>query len=266
MTWGHDNAGLAGLTAAANGNPNTRVPQVWSVSENGTVGTVTLRLTKSAVPAGVNLLYVSSLSTFPNGSITLYPLTDDGTYLSTTLDLNDGEFFSFGAVFADLSLTKTASSSVVTQGNTFVYTLAVTNNGPSSVSGVVVTDSLPADVTFVSAIPNDYDSSAGLWTNINLGVGVSTNLQITVTASGDGLVVNSAMVVLNGESDTNTADNTSSAIIGIAGPENCTNGFDDDLMGMLMGLIPIARWLLPVPFLSLRLLRVFKTVSFLRLM
>jgi uncharacterized repeat protein (TIGR01451 family) len=54
---------------------------------------------------------------------------------------------------ADLSIQKTGSTTpVVPGGSSFNYSLKVTNNGPSdSVGGIVVTDSLPADVTFVPA-------------------------------------------------------------------------------------------------------------------
>ena len=36
-------------------------------------------------------------------------------------------------------------------GANLVYTITATNNGPSDATGVMVVDTLPADVTFVSA-------------------------------------------------------------------------------------------------------------------
>src|SRR4029077_16951083 len=50
---------------------------------------------------------------------------------------------------ADLAITKTGPASVVA-GTNVVYTITVTNAGPSSAEGVVVSDATPAGLTFVS--------------------------------------------------------------------------------------------------------------------
>jgi len=50
----------------------------------------------------------------------------------------------------DLSVTKSGPASI-NVGATFAYTIVVTNTGGSNATGVVVTDALPAQVTFVSA-------------------------------------------------------------------------------------------------------------------
>ncbi|NIT28630.1 MAG: DUF11 domain-containing protein, partial [Candidatus Aminicenantes bacterium] len=53
---------------------------------------------------------------------------------------------------SDLSITKTDSPDPVAIGENITYTLTVTNNGPSIANGVTVTDTLPVEVTFLSAI------------------------------------------------------------------------------------------------------------------
>ena len=55
------------------------------------------------------------------------------------------------AIDADLQVTKTADPASPVVGETLTYTLAVVNNGPDDATGVVVTDTLPAEVSFVSA-------------------------------------------------------------------------------------------------------------------
>jgi uncharacterized repeat protein (TIGR01451 family) len=55
------------------------------------------------------------------------------------------------AIQGDLVLTKSASPDPVTAGTTLTYLLAVTNDGPDDVPDVVVTDTLPAGVTFISS-------------------------------------------------------------------------------------------------------------------
>ena len=70
------------------------------------------------------------------------PLTntvDDSSTVTTTLTPK-----------ADLALVKTATPTV-NAGEEITYTLTVYNNGPSQAQDVVVTDTLPADVTFTSA-------------------------------------------------------------------------------------------------------------------
>jgi uncharacterized repeat protein (TIGR01451 family) len=59
-----------------------------------------------------------------------------------------------GPPLADLSWIKTAAApagGVLHPGDTFSYTVAVTNNGPAVASNVVVSDALPAHLAFVSS-------------------------------------------------------------------------------------------------------------------
>ncbi len=67
---------------------------------------------------------------------------------------------------ADLSLTKVVNNPAPNVGDTLTYTLNLANLGPSSATGVQVTDLLPGGLTFVSATPSQgsYNSSTGLWT------------------------------------------------------------------------------------------------------
>src|SRR5690606_11015600 len=48
---------------------------------------------------------------------------------------------------ADLSLVKVSESDTYTPGETVIYTITVTNNGPSDVIGATVTDNLPTGTT-----------------------------------------------------------------------------------------------------------------------
>ena len=54
-------------------------------------------------------------------------------------------------------------------GTNLVYTLTVTNNGPSFSSGFTVSDTLPADVTYVSDDSADCTHAAGVVTCIHCG-------------------------------------------------------------------------------------------------
>ena len=84
----------------------------------------------------------------------------------------------------DLVLEKSDSPDSVDQGAELVYTIDVRNDGPSPATGVVVTDNLPDEVTFVSASTSQggFSQSGGVVT-VNLGnldVGASASIIITV--------------------------------------------------------------------------------------
>ena len=55
---------------------------------------------------------------------------------------------------ADLGVTKSDSADPVTVGDQFSYTVTVNNNGSDDATGVTVVDSLPSEVSYVSAVPD----------------------------------------------------------------------------------------------------------------
>jgi uncharacterized repeat protein (TIGR01451 family) len=97
---------------------------------------------------------------------------------------------------ADLGLGKAGPASVV-YGSNFTYTVSVTNFGPSTAAGILVTDSLPAGLSFVSAIPSATTNAGNqvIWTNLgSLASGATTNLTLTVAPNATGSVSNTASV------------------------------------------------------------------------
>jgi uncharacterized repeat protein (TIGR01451 family) len=111
---------------------------------------------------------------------------------------------------ADLSLTKIDTPDPVGTNSTLVYTVTVFNAGPSPATGVVLTDTLPAGVTFVSASPSCV--AVALVVTCNLGTvasGASSPVTISVTTGGVTTLTNSASVTAN-EPDPNLANNSAS--------------------------------------------------------
>jgi uncharacterized repeat protein (TIGR01451 family)/CSLREA domain-containing protein len=93
----------------------------------------------------------------------------------------------------DLQLTKTADASSVVVGGDIVYTLTVKNNGPDAALNVTVTDTLPANVTFVSADPQCSENSGTVTCNLGpLASGASASASLTVMTTAEGPVTNSA--------------------------------------------------------------------------
>ncbi|MCL6259317.1 gliding motility-associated C-terminal domain-containing protein [Aquiflexum sp. TKW24L] len=105
---------------------------------------------------------------------------------------------------AELQITKTADRPTIRSGQNIIYTIIVTNNGPSDALGVVVNDALPSETTFVSA------NNGGVFANENVSWLVGTiksgeqiTLQMTVTSSAsltDGDVISNVATV-NSPSD-----------------------------------------------------------------
>ncbi|MGA2254372.1 MAG: SdrD B-like domain-containing protein, partial [Thermoguttaceae bacterium] len=115
---------------------------------------------------------------------------------------------------ADLSVVKTAAPNPVVAGNQLTYTFTTSNNGPSNDTGVVLSDTLPAGVQYVSS-----SSSQGTITNNNgtlsvqlgslaSGAVVTTNVIVTVDPGDTGSITNT-VTVTSDVSDPNLSNNTS---------------------------------------------------------
>ncbi len=113
---------------------------------------------------------------------------------------------------ADLTIAKTGPAFVLAAG-TINYTITVTNLGPSSASSVVVTDTLPAGVAFVSASGGGSNNSGSVnWSLGSLAAGQLSNLTVTVTASASGTLTNIANVA-SPTADTNILNNTTAPVV-----------------------------------------------------
>jgi uncharacterized repeat protein (TIGR01451 family) len=119
---------------------------------------------------------------------------------------------------ADLSLTKSDSTDPVAVGETLTYFLHLSNAGPEPASAVIVTDNLPATVTFVSATPTQgfCSHSAGTVTcpigTILSGGGAA--IEIEVAAESEGVITNAASASSNtaDPDDTNNTDSEDTTV------------------------------------------------------
>ncbi|HEX9316892.1 MAG TPA: DUF11 domain-containing protein, partial [Actinomycetota bacterium] len=155
---------------------------------------------------------------------------------------------------ADLSISKHAFPGSGDEyprlqvGNSFLYVLAVRNLGPSTATGVTVTDQLPSGVTFRKVA-----TSKGTCTQVagtvscaigTLKKGRTAWVTVKVTASATGKITNTA-TVSGDQPDPHMANNSSSVTITVAkaGPcpehtGDCRSGGGQSalLSGLLSGL------------------------------
>lgn len=110
---------------------------------------------------------------------------------------------------ADLRLIKTVDNPNPNLGDTITFTVTVTNDGPNTATGVVVTDQLPSGLTFVSysASQGTYNNVTGIWTVGTLNVGASATLSIQAIVSTVTPIVNTAEVTASDQLDPDSTPN-----------------------------------------------------------
>jgi len=105
-------------------------------------------------------------------------------------------------VIIDLELTKDVSPPAVQVGEETTFTISVVNQGPDDATGVEVTDTLPAGLTYVSDNAGGaYDPATGVWTIGDLAVGASVSMEFVVTVDDIGIFTNVAEVTAANEPD-----------------------------------------------------------------
>lgn len=160
-------------------------PGTCSATPTGPIRDLTLNCTLGTVPAGTRGVVRVVVT-----AADVAQINDVATVRSTTADPEKGNNQATGRVdfvgSADLSLTKTGDATA-DAGTDLEYLITVTSNGPSTARDVVVRDTMPAGVTFVSVSP-----SAGSCTNgqpnggrLECGLGnLASGASATITVVG----------------------------------------------------------------------------------
>ncbi len=122
---------------------------------------------------------------------------------------------------ADLALSLDVVPNPAVVGSNYTYLVLVTNRGPSAASAVVVNQTLPAGVTFVSAtasqgtvVPVSGNVVATLGT---LNVGSAATVTVVARSGAAGLYASTATASAT-QADQNPADNSATVTITVAKP------------------------------------------------
>ncbi|MFA7521595.1 MAG: IPTL-CTERM sorting domain-containing protein [Halothiobacillaceae bacterium] len=178
-------------------------------SETG--GTVSCLLSTLAAGESATLNVIATAAV-PGGT---GPHTNTATVSSDADDNtpgNDTATADSNVIAADLGVTKSDSNDPVNAGDSFDYQITVTNGGTADAANVVLTDTLPAGVTY-SSDDSGCSHAAGIVT-CNLGalaVGASTSVTITVQADAtavDRTVTNTVSVTTDTTENPDDLPNT----------------------------------------------------------
>ena len=182
----------AGATVAIGGTfVPAGVPNAWMrlkregnvfTSYRSTNGTDWIQMSQTNQTYGSNMVVGIGLTAHDNN------LSATGTFSGFTIIQSS----------ADLAISKIVTPNPVVVGGNLTYTLTVTNRGPSDALAVVVTDVLPAGVTFVSAVASQGSATHLLGTVTGslgpLVSGGSATITIVVTTTAAASLTNAASV------------------------------------------------------------------------
>lgn len=169
----------------------------WTIGPlaNGASSTMTITATVNPVGPYINTAVITGLE--------IDPVPGNNTSSITPVPV----------ATSDRSIVKTIDIANPPVGSNVVFTLVATNNGPSTGTGITVTDLLPAGYTYVSSLPalgTTYVPGTGLWTIGTLANGLSSTLAITATVNPTGPYANTATITGN-ENDPAAGNNTSTS-------------------------------------------------------
>jgi uncharacterized repeat protein (TIGR01451 family)/uncharacterized repeat protein (TIGR02543 family) len=182
---------------------------VWNIP--GTIGlgiSATLRIT-ATVDAGTAGTTITNTATITDSDQT------------DTVPGNDEDDAAITVTEIDLAISKTVDDSTPQEGQTIVYAVTVSNNGPDDASGVVVSDTLPSGVTHsLDDGAGTYSSTTGVW-NVPgiIGLGISTTLRITATVdagTAGTTITNTATITDADQADTVPSSDKDNAAITVA--------------------------------------------------
>ncbi|HUG71519.1 MAG TPA: DUF11 domain-containing protein, partial [Pirellulaceae bacterium] len=178
---------------------------VWTVGTiaNGSNATLQIVASVDSAPAKTNVAQVSAADQTDADSIPNNNVATEDDQASVTLTPQD----------ADLSLTKTVDDATPTSGQQVTFTVTVSNAGPSSATNVVVQDSLPAGLTFVSSTPSQgtFNNATGQWAVGTIANGGSATLQIVAAVTTSGAKTNIAQVRSVDQNDPDSTPNNNVA-------------------------------------------------------
>lgn len=192
-------------------------------SGSGTLASGTVTWPAFALAAGASTtrtITFTVVDPLPNAMLSITntaSVTDDGTHGADPNPAdNSASDTDYTASVIDLALTKTDGVTTTAPGATLTYTLTVTNQGNQDAVDAVLTDTIPANTTFLSASGGGLESGGVVtWPAFDLGGAAGGNnvttrtVTVTVDATvpaGAATIDNAANVSAPGDVDSSNDD------------------------------------------------------------
>jgi len=185
-----------------------------------------------------NLVFASTLTFSYDGAGRLVNENYGGNTNTVFSYDNNGNFLSqatFVSANPDLAIAQTAAPDPVAVGTVLQYTVTVFNNSTASATTVKLTNTLPANVTFITnAISLGSVVRKGNtlgWTVGTLPAAAAAMLTFTVRPNATGTLTNTAVVIAS-KGDPYPADNTNQLFTTVLPPPTAAAGFDEFTMSI----------------------------------
>lgn len=123
----------------------------------------------------------------------------------------------------NLAIVKTSSTFVTKRGDTVEYTITVTNNGAFQADDIVVTESIPVGLTFVSSTGCEEDPDADTTCSLGtLEAGESIDYTVTVQVDADALgAYANTVTVSSTQVDSDESDNETTFTVSVVRDSYC---------------------------------------------
>jgi len=195
---------IGGSISGGDGRSETGAPTLtWTINSLA-AGTNTNLTFQATVEQGGEYRNVAQVTAHDETDIDSTPNNDDGDQSE-----DDEDFTTIPS--ADLEVSKTVNNDIPVEGETIVFTITLTNNGPNAATNVEITDALPPELEYVSDDgAGSYNLGANLWTVSFLTFGSSTTLSITATVragTGGDTITNTAEVTAADQPDPDSTPN-----------------------------------------------------------
>jgi uncharacterized repeat protein (TIGR01451 family) len=198
-----DMAVSAGSSGNSYSGPAGMSNYTWSISGSGSI-------------IGATNTQSISVTAGASGSFTLtLDITDTNNCTSSCM-----KTVTVGSVI-DLSLNKKVDNITAQIGDTVTFSLIVHNDGPSTATGIQVTDQLPTGFSYISD-DGSGDYAANIWMVNDLIAGERDTLKIMAEVLGSGDYTNQAEITSANEPDIDSDPSTSFLT------DDLTDGISDD--------------------------------------
>jgi uncharacterized repeat protein (TIGR01451 family)/fimbrial isopeptide formation D2 family protein len=183
-------------------SPGTYVPGtgLWTVGTLDNGATVTLQI-QAQVTTTTAVINTAEVTHSDQGD----PNSTPGNGVQSE---DDWAHAAVNPTVSDIGVSKAIDNPTPDVGSDVTFTIVAHNYGPDNATGVKVTDTLPAGLTFGSATPSA-GWAAGTWTVGDLNNGASETLTLVAHVVNPGAITNTATVTSD-DFDTNLANNTAS--------------------------------------------------------